>query len=313
MIRQKAKKVLTAAFGEVDVARDGVNAAVSCPECDANKTKKKLSIRLDDYRYHCWVCGLKGKNVWKYISRKKPNISIDPVLFAKTVKNSDILIEQEELALPSGLTPVFRQSRDPDVKSVKNYLVKRGVTQADMIRWRIMTTPTGRFRRRVIIPSFDSEGNLNYYVGRSIDTGGLKYLNAKVPKQEVVFNEVDIDWTSPIVLVEGVFDAMKSIPNTIPLLGSSLSQKSVLYNRLMKCQSDVIVSLDPDLKGKALDIAKKLFHAGCNVSVCFTKDGCDMGDSSKKSNEIMIKNAMKFSPYSHLTHKINSIRSGSII
>jgi DNA primase len=315
MIRQKAKSVLSKAFGPSTVSRDGINVAVSCPECDANKTKKKLSVRLDDYRFHCWVCGIKGKNVWKYISRKFPHVQIDEVLFSKPkIIFSDEPEEAiEEIELPSGFVPVFRKSRDPDVKAVKKYLEKRGITNSDILRWRILTTTTGQYRRRAIIPSFDAEGKLNYFVGRSIDQGTIKYLNAKVSKSEIVFNEIDIDWTQPVVLVEGVFDAIKSVANTIPILGSTLPQSSSLYKQLMRMQSDVIISLDPDLKSKALKIAKSLAQAGCQVRVCFTKEGIDMGDSSKEENKKMLSNAKIFTPYYHLTHKINSIRSGSII
>jgi len=314
MIRQKAKSVVNKAFGAGSVSRDGINVAVSCPECDPNRTKKKLSVRLDDYRFHCWVCGIKGKNVWKYINKKFPNVQIDEILFTNPKKYE---YEPEEevftLDLPKGFVPVFRKTRDPDVRAVKNYLLSRGLTLSDMIRWRVLTTTTGRFRRRAIVPSFDLEGNLNYYVGRSIDEGEFKYLNAKVSKSEIIFNEVDVNWKKPIVLVEGVFDAIKSIPNTIPILGSTLSSNSYLYRCLMKNQSNVIVSLDPDLKGKALKIAKTLHQAGCNVKVCFTTDGKDMGDTSREENAKMLSNAKNFTPYSHLTHKINSIRSGSII
>jgi len=314
MIRQKAKKTIAKAFGAGSVSRDGINMAVSCPECDPNKTKKKLSVRLDDYRYHCWVCGVKGKNVWKFIAKKFPNVTIDESLFVKPKKDVlEVEEEVEELKLPSGFVPVFRKSLDPDVKAVRNYLSKRGIKNSDLVRWRVLTTTTGNFRRRAIIPSFDNDGRLNYYVGRSIDDNPMKYLNAKVSKTDIIFNEIDIDWKSPIVLVEGVFDAIKSIPNTIPILGSTLPVNSYLFRTLMKKQSNVIVSLDPDLKDKAFRIAKSLQHVGCGVKVCFTKEGVDMGGSSKQENREMLMKAKTFTPYFHLSHKINSIRSGSLI
>jgi len=176
-----------------------------------------------------------------------------------------------------------------------------------------MTSSKGKFRRRAIIPSFDCDGNLNYFVSRSIDEDGLKYLNAKIPKGEIVFNEIDIDWNKSVILVEGIFDAMKSIENSVPILGSTLSKKSNLYNKLMKNQSNVTVSLDPDLKHKAYKIADDLYEAGCNVRICFAPDGKDMGNFSKKENRQMILSSKIFTPYTSLSHKIKSIRSGSII
>ena len=312
MIRKKAKSTLMRAFGSGVVSRDGVNFAVSCPECDSTKSKKKFSIRLDDFRYHCWVCGVKGKNIWSYLKKKLNFHDIDESLF----KSRQKAVEEDQdikIFLPEGFVPVFRESRDPDVKAVFNYLKKRGYTLSDMHRWRILTTTSGRFRRRAIVPSFDCTGELNYYVGRSIDPGGLKYLNAKIPKKEVIFNEVDIDWKKPVVLVEGVFDAMKSVENSIPVLGSSLPKNSKLFRKIMKNQSDVIVSFDPDLKEKAFILANNLYEAGCNVRVCFAPPGQDMGSLTKKQNKELLESAKVYTPYSKLTHKINLIRSGTVI
>jgi DNA primase len=314
MLRQKAKNIIVSAFGTGYVSRDGINFSVSCPECDSEKEKKKLSIRLDDYRYHCWVCGIKGKSIWSFIARKKPSIQIDEALFRKP-KSAHVEETAEEavLSLPSKLVPVYRSSKDPDVLAVKNYLIKRGLTFLDIARWRIMTAKSGKFRRRALIPSFDSECNLNYYVARAIDDDQLNYINAKVPKKSVIFNDLDLDWTKPIVLVEGVFDAIKSIENSVPLLGSSLAKDSELYKKLMKNQSKVVVAIDSDLKLKGYKIAESLFEAGCKVRICFPPDGKDMGDLTKEENQKIIENAEDFSPYSSLTFKIRSIRSGSII
>ena len=51
------------AFGSCVIDRTGKNAAVHCPNCNSDKEKKKLSINLDTWQAHCWVCGLKGKTV----------------------------------------------------------------------------------------------------------------------------------------------------------------------------------------------------------------------------------------------------------
>ena len=122
MIRQKAKKIIVSAFGSGYSARDGINFAVSCPECDPTKSKKKLSVRLDDFRYHCWVCGIKGQNIWSYISRKFPGVQIDPILFKK--KSQKDLDEEvvREVEIPKNCMPVFRKNSDPYIKSVRNYL-----------------------------------------------------------------------------------------------------------------------------------------------------------------------------------------------
>ena len=56
-------------FGPLELSRDKINVAVKCPACSKTSGKKKLVIRLDDDRYHCWVCGIKGRNLLSLIKK----------------------------------------------------------------------------------------------------------------------------------------------------------------------------------------------------------------------------------------------------
>ena len=177
-----------------------------------------------------------------------------------------------------------------------------------------MYSAKSRFRRRVIIPSFDCDGNLSYYVARSIDKKRIpKYINSKVPKNEMIFNEIDVNWNEPIVLVEGVFDAIKCSDNVIPILGSSLSKNSKLYQSLIKYSCDVTLSLDPDLKEKCYKIAKNLAKDGCNVSIAFAPEKTDLGALNKAQVEKVVDNKVAYDPMNALRQKIKKIKSGSII
>tara|TARA_B100000683_G_C12493462_1_gene555383 strand:+ start:1873 stop:2817 length:945 start_codon:yes stop_codon:yes gene_type:complete len=314
MLRKNVETLLDKAFGKGVIARDGLNYQLSCPFCakKSSSSKKKFHVRLDDFRYHCWVCGAKGKNIWALVKRLKPGLEGVPNV--KTTKNFFIKEEEEvSIELPPGLVPVFRKSKDPDVKSVQNYLKKRGISTQKMIRWRIMTSTSGQFRRRALIPSFDDDGKLNYYVARSIDENTFRYKNAKVKKTEIIFNEIDVNWSKPIVIVEGVFDAIKCPENVIPLLGSSISKRSKLYKKIVKNQSDVIISLDPDLPEKAYQVAKTISEGGNQVYICFAPEGNDMGDMSEIDAFKLIQDAIPYNGFMNLNHKIGKIRSGSVI
>ena len=171
-----------------------------------------------------------------------------------------------------------------------------------------------QYRRRVIIPSFDVDGKLSYYIARSIDKNRIpKYLNSKIPKNEIIFNEIDVDWRDPITLVEGVFDAMKCADNVIPILGSSLSKSSKLYHALIKNSCDVTLSLDPDLKEKCYHIAKNLAKDGCKVSIAFAPEKTDLGELDKAQASSVMKNKVAYDPMNALRQKIKNIKSGSII
>ncbi len=310
----RVRSLLDVAFGKGRVSRDGVNYELPCPSCRENRSeKRKLVVRLDDFRYHCWVCEIKGKDVWRLVQKTNPHLSGQLPSGVNKIKKIIIEEIEEKVTLPSHLVPVFWPSKDPDVISVKNYLLRRGLTLEKIARWRIMSTPVGRFRRHAIIPSFDDEGDLNYYLGRAIDNVTMKYRNSKTSKKNVIFNEVDIDWSNSITLVEGVFDAIKSPENTIPILGSSLSKSSRLYKKIVAQQSNVTISLDPDLKEKAFNIAETLFSDGCTVSIAFAPHGRDLGDLSFKEAKRVIDSSIKYTPYMRLTHKIGSMRSGSLV
>jgi DNA primase len=223
--------------------------------------------------------------------------------------------EEPEVTLPEGYSSLaLTRHLDPDLVAAKKYLERRGLSRLDVARWRVLAVTTGQYRRRVIIPSFDDAGRLNYFVARSIDADAyLKYKNPKVPKDDVIFNEIDIDWSMPITLVEGVFDAMKCPPNTIPILGSSISMRSKLYKKLIKHQPKCTVALDPDLKAKAFKLAKMLKGTGCDVEVAFAPDGLDFGDMKKQHVVEALNAAERYTDIMRISHKISEMRSGSII
>jgi len=110
---------------------------------------------------------------------------------------------------------------------------------------------------RIIFPSYDEFGEINYYLGRSYDKyNKLKYKNPEVSKMDIIFNEDKINWDSNIYLVEGVFDHI-SIPNSVPMLGKVLND--VLYKKLIdKSEAKVIIVLDHDAKKDAINLYKRL-------------------------------------------------------
>ncbi len=309
------RSILIKAFGVGELSRDGINYSVRCPLCkDSRREKRKLVIRLDDARYHCWVCGTKGTNVKRLIAKYRPDLvdKIEKVRFKKDEQQEE---EESILAPPAGsqLLGACKLS-DPDVKSTRRYLQNRGLTKGDILRWRILVCPSGEFRRKVIIPSFDIEGNMNYYVSRTIDNHNkIKYRNAKISKEKIIFNEIDLRWDREMNLVEGVFDAIKCPENTVPILGSSLSKRSRLYQMIAKNQTPCIVSLDPDLKAKAFKVAQLLHSAGCDVKIVFADEGNDLGSLSKGRARSILDSAQPYSNMMRISHKIAALRTGSIL
>ncbi len=108
---------------------------------------------------------------------------------------------------------------------------------------------------RIIIPSFDKDGNPNYFIARSWNkTTRSKYKNPQAEKDKIIFNESLIDWDKDIYLCEGVFDAV-FLENSIPMLGKSMSK--LLFETLYeKANRNIIIALD----GDAWKNTVKLFH-----------------------------------------------------
>jgi hypothetical protein len=86
----------------------------------------------------------------------------------------------------------------------------------------------------------------------------MKYLNPPVSKN-VVFNELFVDWDEPVILVEGLFDAIVAGQNAIPILGSTLREQSKLFQAIVINDSPVYLALDEDAKKKQDYIVKLFF------------------------------------------------------
>jgi len=321
--RPQKVSALRAAFGTLDMSRDGEDVSVKCPKCSKpGSSKKKLVINLEKGMYHCWVCGLKGRNVHRIVKSASPTAANHPI-FKKWVKidrnrgaHEDDETHELKVEIPSGfkLLGDNLHARDPDIRSAIKYCRKRGLTDREIWRFRLGTCTTSRFRRRVIVPSFDAEGSLNYYSARSIDPDNkFKYINAQVSKKDIIFNELNIDWDQELVLVEGPFDLMKVRANAGCLLGSHLPEDSLLFRRIVKKQTPVLLSLDDDAIQKMHNIAKTLTSYGVSVRYVTLPQGRDVGDMELGEFERETNSAIVWHYRHQLFSKIGEIRSGSLI
>ena len=103
--------------------------------------------------------------------------------------------------------------------------------------------------------------------------------------KNIIFNELFIEWNEPIVVVEGAFDAIKA-GNAIPILGSTLGEKSKLFERLVSKDSKVFIALDRDAKKKALKLIKDLLQYDISVYMVDIAPYSDVGEmTSKEFNE----------------------------
>ncbi len=229
-------------------ARGEQSAVFTCPSC--NHRKKKLTVNLVTQQFQCWVCNFKGHRAFKLLKEAKAN----PKAY-DTLKSIDSEYKFKKSKQPKP---------DPTTLQLPKYLKGRGVTEQDIVKYNIHYSETGDLKNMVVIPSYDENGNINYYVGRSFDKNAyIKHKLAPATKDIIGF-DLYINWDLPIILCEGAFDAMAIKRNAIPLFGKKIS--STLMKKILTSNCNkVYLALDDDAFKDALDHAKKLMGYGKRV------------------------------------------------
>ena len=242
------------------------NYAFKCPFCTHHKNKMEISLRTTAKRenfWHCWVCGAKGKTIltlFKKIKAPQDKIAELNILIVPSKKEEHIA--QGALELPKEFISLSDEVENKiaqiEAKHALKFLKKRGITQDDVIKYNIGFCKEGKYEYRVVIPSYDSLGKLNYFIARDYKEPSLrKYKNPPASAKDVIGWELYINWDAPIILVEGIFDALTIKRNVIPLFGK------VLYDKLMKklvesSVNRIYIALDADARKDALKQAEQL-------------------------------------------------------
>ena len=231
----------------------------NCPECDDGKRKGNFEVSLEKHVFHCWSCGDNNNThggLFKLIRTygNKQQLKIYKVLQPEEFK--PIERERKDLKLPKESTLIKDGNPNyPVFKQALRYLRSRGITDQMILDNNIGFCDVGSHANRIIIPSYDEVGILNYYVARSwIPNTIAKYKNPEQEKDKIIFNEHLINWDEDIYIVEGVFDGIFA-PNSIPMLGKHMSE--LLFNTLYeKANKNIILVLD----GDAWKDSVRLYH-----------------------------------------------------
>jgi hypothetical protein len=235
-----------------------------CPACieeGKGRGKYKLALNYKKNKFKCWVCAY-DNNMYGSIPKlinQYGNKEILKEFLLLQPENSDVTeIEYKPLFLPNGYIKLSNDNKDKKgFNEAYGYLISRGITNETIDKYDIGYTLIGKYANRIIIPSYDSNGKLNYFISRTwLKWGKPKYLNPDVKKEEIIFNDRFLNWDSTIYLVEGVFDHL-CLPNSIPVLGKVLSKN--LKNTLVdKCNSNIVIIFDPDAINNAKETYREL-------------------------------------------------------
>lgn len=284
-------KFIQSVFGSGKLSRTSKNIDVWCPICaPGDKSKKKLSIRLEDDANHCWTCEWKSRSLAPLV--KKYGTRDDLITYRDKFMVGDkrrVTLDDDDEELPPLTLPkdaqllVLASTHDPDVKAALRYAKTRNLDEHDLWYYRVCVSDEYRWKRRLIFPSFDVMGKLNYFVARSVDEQRKpKYDNPDFDKRTIIFNEMNIDWKKRLVLCEGAVDMCKCGDNAVPLLGSSLNEESLLFNTIIANNTPIALALDADMiESRVPAIAAKLTEYDVDVQIVDVRPFADPGKMTR--------------------------------
>ena len=259
-----------------------------CPFCGHHK--KKMSVNFAVNAYKCWVCDTRGKNIYRLVRKfgtyqqRQKWLELEGRLDLSEFDKIFMELNDEEVEQVTELPPHFISLCNRRLPKTSQrpleYLFNRGVTKKQILMWKMGYCKEGRYAGRIIVPSFNNSGNLNYFIARSYVGHNMKYLNPPISKN-VIFNELFVDWDEPIVLVEGLFDAVVAGQNAIPILGSTLREESKLFQAIVINDSPVYLALDEDAKKKEQYIINLFFRYDVSIKIIDTTNAEDVGSMTK--------------------------------
>ena len=261
---KEAKKILYETFGHyIDKSNE---LLFSCPSC--NHRKRKFSINLNKNVFKCWICDYRGRNIRRAIRRFGSCTQLqkwDQITNRSDLERfADLFVEHEhvedetKVELPQEFVSLCSNKVPATGLYAIRYLTKRGISKHDILKWKIGFCFSGEYKNRIVIPSFNNDGDINYFIARSYTGDSYKYKNPKASK-DITFNELYIDWNKDLVLVEGVFDALVA-GNAVPILGSTLRSGSNLLRKIVRNDTPIYIALDPDAAKKERRIIKMLLQ-----------------------------------------------------
>ena len=268
---------------------DRCQVSFDCPACAADKMldggdgKGKLEINYKKGVFKCWVCSYKNGMhgpIEKLIKNygNKINLRDYQLVKPENTYQEDAYEDKEvHVALPKEFISLAKCSHyEPKYYYAIKYLKERGITDEIIEEFNIGYAHEGLYKDRIILPSYDEFGDVNFFVARSFSKWTKpKYLNPVAEKQYIVFNHNKVNFDATIYLVEGAFDHIVT-PNSIPLLGKILTHK-IKQLLLENAKADVVVLLDDDAYHDAIAIYKELDFGELKgrIKICKPPQGHD--------------------------------------
>ena len=313
MSERKKLKILADILGSF--YRSGSEYLFNCPSCDHHK--RKLSVNIDKNAFKCWICDWSGSNLYRVVRKygtfpqKNEWKSFEDIVEVSDF-SKDLFAKEEpheilqRVDLPKEFTTLATFNKSYASIPARSYLKGRDIGQKEILHWKAGYCQDGDYKGRIILPSFNIEGYCNYFIARTYTNAYMKYKNPPASK-DIIFNELYLEWDEELIIVEGVFDAIKAGKNAVPILGSTLRQESKLFMKIVENDTPVLVALDPDAEKKAMRLIKSLLDYGIEVRKLDVFPYNDIGEMPKEEFEKRKKSATFINASNYLLRRIQSI------
>ena len=182
MIRgQEFHNIIQNIFGDVQGYLQSEQLQVNCPRCQEREGlshpdgKFNLEINTAKRMFRCWKCdeprfsGSLGRLVKMFGS----HIDYDVYKSYAGIFHDYDLNEDEKVyapvKLPEEMIP-FSQMESGNLEHFEAYtymVADRKISRELILKFRLGFCTTGKYAKRIIIPSYDANGEINYFVGRT--------------------------------------------------------------------------------------------------------------------------------------------------
>lgn len=314
ILQSELVSILNGVFGHQGrLRKGGSQITYHCPMCpDKNLITQKLEVSLmgpTTGYFHCWRCNFRGKSFGSLLKKLNASRHYRDAIFKLT---GDIRLSRHQeqndmssfVSLPDEFHPIIKPKASPEYKNAVAYLKRRGILQEDIIRYNIGYCENGPYEQHIIIPSYDAKGALNFFMGRRYytDDPGIPHKKPDVPMSEIIGFESFINYSEPLNLCEGVFDALTIRTNAVPLFGKFLSRK-LREAMLINGTTRVNMVLDDDAMEDSVKNCKMMMRLGIDVYLVHL-NGKDPSAIGFEKVHALIREAKQFTEDDLLRHAL---------
>lgn len=257
-----------------------------CPLCisrvGTDDHRGGLGVDFSSGYFHCFRCKARGR-----LALAGTQDETAPPLPGDRLGRPDIVVEDPELGPPGDFEPLWKEPGRSalSLEPARKYLRSRGVYSQTIEEAQIgacLTDPPGaemKLAGRVVVPLLDIAGTWLGWQARSWAAGyRIKYLSATGMDREAnVYNPaaLTVETEDPLLVVEGIFDALPYWPDVVALLGKPSEGQ---INLLLSALRPLVVVLDGDAWIEGEMLAARLAFDGARATWIKLPPTRDPGD-----------------------------------